>query len=283
MAWLKKLFSLLRVNHWSKSIFVLLGVLYADTPGYWLEALLAAFCFCLIASAVYIYNDLQDIEEDRLHPHKQNRPLASMEVSAGFAITVLVVLLLTGLILAFTVSTTLTALLGIYLLINLLYNHWFRNIPIIDVICITLGFILRILAGTVGIGLPITWWLAITATLLSFLIALCKRRLEMQLGLAEVSRAVLARYHPPLLDFLINITAMGTFLAYLSYVLYTHHHSFYFLLTIPFAAFGLWRFLMLITVEKNVDDPVFIFFHDTLSRLNLLFFFMLTVAGLLSE
>lgn len=281
MALFKKLFLLLRIHHWLKSIFVLLGVIYTDLPGYWPKALIAAFVFCLIASAVYIYNDLQDIEEDRLHPLKYRRPLASGEVSIPFALNVFAVLLITGLVMAFAVSTKLAAILGVYLLINLLYNHWLRNVPVFDVICITSGFMLRILAGTIGIGLPITWWLTVTGTLFCFFIALSKRRLEMQLRLMHTSRAVLSKYHPRLLDFLIVSTAIGCFATYLLYIMYLHEDSFYFLLTIPFVAFGLWRFSVLTTKPHNNDDPVSLFLSDNLSRVNILCFFVLTMMALM--
>lgn len=281
MTSIKQFFLLLRMSHWTKAAFVLLGVFYSGSTVYLTKALGAALSFCLIASAVYIYNDIQDIEEDRLHPKKHRRPLTSGEVSLDFALAMLGVLLVGGLLLGWLISSTLAALLAAYLLLNLAYNHILKNLPVFDVLCIASGFMLRVLAGTIGIGLPISWWLAITATLISLFIALCKRRLEKQLDLKYTTREVLQKYSPNLLSILIALTAIASFIAYLLYIIYVHYESFYFLLTLPFAAIGLWRFARLTTRDSDNDDPVSLFFRDSLSRLNLWCFVLLTLFALL--
>jgi len=273
------IFLLLRVSSWTKAIFVLLGVFYLDATGYWSTALVAAFSFCLIASAVYIYNDLQDVAEDKLHPHKRYRPLASGNVSNRFAWIMLVILLLSGLGISIAVSIKLTAILGVYLVINFLYNHGLRTIPIFDVLCIASGFMLRILAGTIGIGLPPPKWLILTTTLLTLFIALNKRRLEMQLT-SHTKRAVLKKYNRRLLDYFIIGTAVGCFVSYVIFVVYTRHESYMFLMTIPFAGFGLWRYMQLTARERGFDDPVSLFLSDAISRINFLCFFVLTVLAL---
>ncbi|HHF7343634.1 TPA: decaprenyl-phosphate phosphoribosyltransferase [Legionella feeleii] len=277
---IKQFFMLLRFSHWSKAAFVLLGVFYSGSLEYLPDALLAAFSFCLIASAVYIYNDIQDREEDRLHPQKCRRPLASGNVSLPFASSILAILLVGGLLLAGLISINLAALLGLYLLINLAYNHALKNLPILDVLCIASGFMLRVLAGTIGIGLPISWWLTLTATLISLFIALCKRRLEKQLDLTYTTREVLKKYSPRLLDYMINGTAFCCFVAYLLYTIYARDESFYFLLTIPFAAIGLWRFAWVTRRSSDNDDPVSLFLSDNLSRFNSLCFLILTLIAL---
>ncbi|KTC67752.1 phosphoribose diphosphate:decaprenyl-phosphate phosphoribosyltransferase [Legionella birminghamensis] len=283
MTSIKQFIYLLRLSHWSKAAFVLLGVVYSGSMNYLPDALLAALAFCLIASAVYIYNDIQDREKDRLHPQKCRRPLASGEVSIDFAVSMLALLLLGGMLLAWSISTVLAVILAAYLLINLAYNHLLKSVPVLDVVCIASGFMLRVLAGTIGIGLPISWWLTITATLVSLLIALCKRRLEKQLGLRYETRLVLKRYTLPTLDRLIAVTACGCFIAYLFYTLIAHEESSYFLLTLPFAAIGLWRFARLSMRDGNNDDPVSLFFKDNLSRFNLLCFLVLTLVALVND
>jgi 4-hydroxybenzoate polyprenyltransferase len=273
-------YRLLRITHWSKGIFVLLGVVYADSTSYWPSALLAAFSFCLVASAVYIYNDIQDLAEDRVHPHKKNRPLASNQVSVRFAVSSLIFLLLGGLGLGFFISIKLALILSIYLLINLIYNHWLRLVPIFDVLCIASGFMLRIFAGTWGIGLPITMWLTLTATLLSLLIALAKRRLEMNLGFKLTKRAVLKKYRPKTLDLMIILTGYACFTSYFLYTIYPRDRLYYFMLTLPFTAFGLWRFTHLTFQPAKNDDPILLLFSDKLSLLNLLCFCGLTLSAL---
>lgn len=282
MTSIKQFFLLLRLHHWTKSAFVLLGVFYSCALDYLPDALLAAFAFCLIASAVYIYNDFQDREEDKLHPKKCRRPLASGEVSLDFAFSLLVLLLGVGLLLAYSISTTLTALLGLYLLVNLAYNHVLKSIAFVDVLCIASGFMLRVLAGTIGIGLPISWWLTVMATLISLFIALCKRRLEKQLGSQYETRTVLKKYSTRSLDRMIYFVAISCFITYLLYLVYARGQSFYFLLTLPFSVFGLWRFARLTTRNRSEnDDPISLFVRDNLSRFNLLCFFSLTLIALM--
>jgi len=274
---IKNLFWLLRIPHWVKSLFVLIGFIYTPTPGYLLPALLAAFAFCLISSAVYIYNDIEDQQEDKLHPLKQHRPIVSGQVSVGEAVLVLFFLLIGGLILGWMVSKKLAFILGLYLAINVAYNHFFKVIPVLDVLSIALGFMLRALAGTVGIGLPTSAWLILAITLLSFFIALNKRKLEIRFNLKTHTRQVLKKYHPHLLSNLILGIGISTFLTYLMYVIFAHGQSFYFMLTLPFTAIALWRFALLAKKEIDNDDPILLFLRDRLSRFNLWCFIILTL------
>ncbi len=277
---LKHLFLLLRVSHWAKAAFVMLGFCYTPTPGYFIPALLASLAFCLIASAVYIYNDIEDRDEDSLHPHKRHRPLASEKVSVSEAIFMLFLLLLTGLTLGWLISKNLAIILCIYLVINVAYNHVFKLIPIVDVLCIAAGFMLRVLAGTLGIGLSISTWLIVAATLLSLFIALNKRRMEMQLGLKHATRKVLKKYNPLALHWLIVVIGFSSFITYVFYIIYAQDESFYFMLTVPFAAIALWRFAWLAMRDIENDDPVIVFLSDRLSRINIWCFVVLTFMAL---
>lgn len=272
--------ALLRLSHWSKAVFVMLGFFYTPERGYLIPALLASLSFCLLASAVYIYNDIQDRSEDSLHPHKKRRPIASDNITVSEAIVILFLLLLSGLVLGWLVSKELAMILTVYLLVNCAYNHVLKLIPIWDVACIATGFMLRVLAGTIGIGLPISIWLTVAATLLSLFIALNKRRLEMHLGLKNSTRKVLKRYHPRVLYGLIMFTGIATFITYLLYIVYVHSESSYFLLTLPFAAIALWRFAWLTTQDIDNDDPVIVFLNDKLSRVNLYCFVALSFMAL---
>lgn len=271
---------LLRVSQWSKSVFVLLGVFYAQARGYLIPALLAALAFSFISSAVYIYNDMEDLPEDKLHPHKSKRPLSAGKVSATEATLLLFTLLVFGLALGWAVSRHLALILCCYLLINLAYNNLLKFIPIVDVLCIAAGFMLRILAGTIGIGLPISPWLAVAATLLSLFIALNKRRLEMHLGLSQGARIVLKKYQPQLLHYVTIAIGFACFATYFFYTVFAHVQSFYFLLTLPFAAIALWRFDFLASQDVDNDDPLYVFVHDRLSRFNFYCFLILTVMAL---
>jgi 4-hydroxybenzoate polyprenyltransferase len=280
MSKLSNYFSLLRISHWSKAVFVLFGFFYTPINGYFIPALLAALAFCLISSAVYIYNDIQDRTEDSLHPHKKSRPLANEKVSLPEAISLLFLLLTVGLVLGWLISKQLAIILIVYLLVNLAYNHVLKLIPILDVICIAIGFMLRVLAGTIGIGLSLSIWLTVAATLLSLFIALNKRRLELQLGLKHSTRKVLKKYNPLLLQRMILGTGISCFMVYLFYIIYARDESFYFVLTLPFAAIALWRFSWLSTQDVENDDPVDVFLSDRLSRVNLWCFAILTFMAL---
>lgn len=280
MEQLKNYVQLLRVTHWSKSIFVLLGVFYAHSQVYIIPALLAALAFCLISSAVYIYNDIEDRSEDKDHPHKSKRPLVSGKISLTNAVCLLFLLLVAGLVLGWVVSRQLAFILCVYLVVNIAYNHLLKFFPIIDVTCIAVGFMLRVLAGTIGIGLPISLWLTVTATLLSLFIALNKRQLEIQLGAQYATRRVLKKYHPQLLHWFILASGVFCFITYLLYIIYAREESFYFALTIPFAAIALWRFAWLSAQNVENDDPVLIFLQDRLSRFNLYCFIIFTLMAL---
>lgn len=276
----KQAFHLLRFSHWSKAAFVLIGVLYSKSFLFFPKALVAALAFSLLASAVYIYNDFMDREQDKLHPEKCNRPLASGEMSIQFALFLLILLLIGGLLLGFLISDKLALILCCYLVVNLAYNHFLKNIPVLDVLCIASGFMLRVLAGTIGIGLYISSWLTVSATLMSLFIALCKRRLEKELRLNYDTRAVLKKYSTTTLDFFILISALITFLSYFLYILYARDESFYFLLTLPFAGIGLWRFARLTVNSPTQDDPINLFLNDRFSRINLFSFLLLTIVAL---
>lgn len=271
---------LLRLPHWTKAFFVMLGFCYTPIPGYFIPAVLASFAFCLISSAVYIYNDIEDKEEDSLHPHKRHRPLASEKVSVAEAIFMLFLLLILGLTLGVLISKMLAFILCIYLAINIAYNHFLKIIPVIDVLCIAVGFMLRVLAGTIGIGLPISIWLTIAATLLSLFIALNKRQMEMRLGIKHTTRKVLKKYNPIILQRLITGTGILSLITYILYIIYAREQSFYFMLTLPFAAIALWRFSWLSTQNLENDDPIIVFLNDQLSRINLWCFIILTFMAL---
>lgn len=272
--------ALMRISQWSKAIFVMLGVFYSVSSGYFFPAVLASIAFCLISSAVYIYNDIQDRSADNLHPIKRVRPLASGRVTLTEAVILLFILLLTGLLLGALISKKLAVILMIYLVINIAYNHLLKLIPVVDVTCIAFGFMLRVLAGTIGIGLPISIWLTITATILSFFIALNKRQLEIHLGSKVPTRFVLKKYHPLMLQRLIQVAGFLNFIVYLFYVIFARQQSFYFLLTVPFVAIALWRFAWLCYQPVKNDDPVNVFLGDRLSRVNLWCFVVLTSMAL---
>lgn len=272
---------LFRPEQWMKSLFVFIGVFYAASWYALPKAILAALCFGLVAGGVYIYNDLLDKERDKNHPTKRLRPIASGQIGVGEALGVMLLVLLLGLLLSLILSKTLCLILAVYLAINITYNHVLKLIPVVDVLCIASGFMLRILAGSIGIGIPISIWLVVSGALISLLIALSKRRLEKQMTGVLETRVVLKQYTLVMLDSAVRMTASATLVSYLMYVLVVHEDNTLFLLTLPFAAIGIFRLIRLISKDSLTDDPVEILWQDTLSRVNLLCFVTVTFLALM--
>ena len=258
----------------------MLGVLYSASLVHFREAIMAALAFCLAASAVYVYNDIHDLEQDSLHPYKCSRPLASGALSIPMAITILLFLLVAGLGLGWYISYQLFFILCFYFVLNVCYNHFFKTIFLLDVLCIASGFMLRVLAGTLGIGIHLSGWLMMAAVLLSLLIVSSKRRLEKQFYSKLETRHVLKIYTVSFLDKFIDLSALASFVAYFLYVVIARQASIYFLVTLPFVAIGIARFVFLIRQESRQDDPMVILCRDYTSIINLLCFFILTTVAL---
>ena len=201
---------LLRVHHYIKNILVFLPLVFGGglfDGGKLLCCVLGFVTFCLISSAVYIINDLKDIEKDKKHPVKKKRPLASGKIGKKQAIVVLVILLsvsiLVQLLMFFlfpgiNVGMALGYVYG-YLLLNILYSFWLKNYPIIDLIILSLGFVFRVLYGGVIVDIPVSNYLFVTVLAISLYAALGKRRNEMEKNGNE-SRKVLMFYNKNFLD-----------------------------------------------------------------------------------
>ena len=219
------LFQLLRPVDWVKNAFVLAPLVFAGKvleAEAWVLAVQAFAGFCLLSSAVYIVNDIADVEEDRRHPTKRLRPIAAGQVSKAQAGWVAGFCLLTGSVVCLSASLAVLALGVCYVVLNLLYTVRLKGWLIVDVLCIALGFVLRALAGAAALGVPASRWLvACTFTLCMFL-GFGKRRCELaQLGGGEraaAHRNTLAGYTAPLLDQFLGISAAA---AIVSYILYT--------------------------------------------------------------
>ena len=261
----------MRPRHWVKNGFVLLGVVFGNA---WLQphmarkALMAAAAFSLISSSAYILNDLFDRNNDVNHPRKKLRPLASGQTSVTAAIVLEVVLMFGGLGLGYLVSSTVLIILVLYLLINLAYSMRLKHVVILDVFIIASGFMLRILAGTVGIGIAPSQWLLICGMMIALFLGFAKRRAELY-ALAEngsTHRKVLSVYQPVLLDKLIVITATG---AVLTYSLYTmspetveYHKTKSLIYTVPFVMYGIFRYLYSLHHQSTGGDPAVELFRD---------------------
>jgi 4-hydroxybenzoate polyprenyltransferase len=253
----------MRPRQWPKNVFLLAGLVFdgqLTNPRALSITLLGFVLFCLVSSLVYIINDLTDIETDRLHPTKQKRPLASGQLSKKTAVITAVILF----ILIFPISFILDIYFGIiissYFLLMLAYSLWLKRIPIIDVMVIAAGFVLRVAAGVVIITTnQFSPWLFVATTFLALFIAIGKRRSEIDTleSVADAHRQVLKGYSLDMLDQMLTIILAATMMTYCLYTFASPitpgNHVM--MLTIPFVIYGLLRYLYLIRMEHIGGAP----------------------------
>lgn len=268
---LKQVLKLLRPSQWIKNGVVLAGLVFS---GHVLErelqliALQALVAFCLLSSAVYALNDIIDIERDRSHPLKKNRPLASGKLPIYMAAILSIVLAASGLVLAWSINISLFYVSAIYLVLNILYTLKLKDVVIIDVMSIAAGFVLRALAGAVAIRVEFSSWLLISTFVLALFLALGKRRHELLLLEAGASshRRILVKYSAYLLDQLISVVTASTVITYLFYTLSSEVqqrlNTKYLFVTVPFVLYGIFRYLFLVHKEDKGGSPTSVLLND---------------------
>jgi len=255
---------LLRPHQWLKNGFVFVGLLFGHA---WqqgetvLAVIMAAAAFCLVSSAIYVINDLSDREADRLHPKKRHRPLAAGEVSVTQAVVIALVSAGLGGILAIAASSEVLWIVLGYAVMNLAYSWRLKQVVILDVFIIAAGFMLRILAGTIGVGIPPSSWLLLTGLMVTLFLGFAKRRSElavMERGV-EASRKVLQNYSLPMLDLMIGVCAAGVVMSYSLYTMSAEtlaiHQTDKLIYTVPFVLYGLFRYLHLTFSSDAGEDP----------------------------
>lgn len=257
------LLRLMRPHQWIKNTFVLTGLLFGHAwhdPALVSKVLFAFAAFCLVSSTIYILNDIVDIEQDRHHPKKSKRPLPSGQVSLGAAIALAVLLGSLGFGLAYKSSPMVLTILVIYALMNVAYSLWLKHVVILDVFIIATGFMLRILAGTLGVGVPPSQWLLLCGLMVTLFLGFSKRRAEI-LALSEDKtshRKVLQHYSPVLLDKMIVVTASGLIMSYSLYTMNPEtiriHGTANLIYTVPFVLYGVFRYIYLLHQQSGGSD-----------------------------
>ncbi len=260
---LKGLIKTMRLRQWTKNGFIFFGLIFDKQlflPGPFLRTLEGFFLFCLISSAVYLLNDIADVEADRNHPEKKFRPIASGKLPVGVATVVAMLLTVIALPLGYLLSPIFALILTAYLIINLLYSRWLKHVPILDVMIISSGFVLRVAAGVALITVErFSPWLYMITILFSLYIGLGKRRAELNLLAQGASshRKVFDGYTLPLLDQYITIVSGMTVVAYSLYTFSApnlpENHAM--MLTIPFVVYGIYRYLQLIQTGHAAGSP----------------------------
>jgi 4-hydroxybenzoate polyprenyltransferase len=258
------LLRLMRPHQWVKNSFVLTGLLFGHawhSPVLVTQAIIAFVSFCLISSTVYIINDIVDIEQDRHHPSKRKRPLPSGKLKTSTAAMFAAFLGATALTLAFFASTTVVLILLLYAAMNLAYSLKLKHVVILDVFIIATGFMLRILAGTLGLGIPPSQWLLLCGLMVTLFLGFSKRRAEI-IALSEDKsshRKVLEDYSPVLLDKMIVVTAAGLIMSYSLYTMNPEtiriHGTANLIYTVPFVIYGVFRYIFLLHNQSSGGDP----------------------------
>jgi 4-hydroxybenzoate polyprenyltransferase len=233
-----------------------------------LRTFLAFGIFCLLSGALYILNDLKDLEEDRLHPLKSKRPLAAGELKKRQAVVSFVLLSFISLILAEVVNQEFLWICLVYFVLQTAYSFALKHVVILDVFIVASGFFLRVIAGAVAIKVQISPWLLICTTLLALFLALSKRRHEIVLLNEEAvnHRPILKEYSPYLLDQMISVVTASTVIAYCLYTISGETIEKFgtnkLILTVPFVLYGIFRYLFLIHQRAGGGTPETLIIKD---------------------
>ncbi len=262
---------LARPLQWLKNGVVLAALIFSGEAFHQAAvetAALAVAIFCLLSSSIYILNDLVDCEKDRWHPLKKGRPIASGQVTPSSAVFICIVLLALGLGAAWSVNRPFFIVCVLYLVLNLSYSFWLKNVVIVDAMSIAVGFVLRAYAGAFAIDVPASKWLLINTLLLALFLAFGKRRHELVYleDEAVAHRTILSKYSPYLLDQLIGIVTASVVVVYMLYTFSSEvsiklgtENLF---LTIPFVIYGIFRYLYLIHKEERGGSPTRVLLGD---------------------
>ena len=260
----------MRPRQWSKNFFIFAGLLFTldkyHPAADYAKTLAAFIIFCILSGAGYIVNDILDREQDRVHPSKCKRPIASGMLGPGAAWSFAALLVLAGTSASFMLDPAFGCVAIFYLALTLAYTTVLKQVVLLDVITVAAGFVLRAVAGTTVIGAIISPWLLICTILIALFISLAKRRDELESLREKASdhRLCLAEYSVPFLDQLINITASSTIMAYALYTFFsqTGEEHPYLMATLPFVIYGIFRYILLVHKGKGAGSPELLIILD---------------------
>jgi 4-hydroxybenzoate polyprenyltransferase len=271
MKQVRGLIQLLRPHQWTKNLFVFAPPLFAKKlfdPHCVLVVSAAFFLFCVASGSVYVFNDIVDAKADRLHPRKKLRPVASGATSVSAAAVLSFLLFTAAVGLSFWLDRSFGAIVVCYLLVNACYSLFAKGLVIVDVLCISFGFFLRILGGSVILDIYLSNWIIICGVLLSLLLAFSKRRHEIVL-LSENGGSpgpALEGYSPHLLDQFIVVVTAATLVSYMIYTMDERTVEFFgtrkLVFTIPFVLYGIFRYLYLVHRKQDGGDPALVMLTD---------------------
>ena len=281
----------LRPKQWTKNLLVFAGVLFSlklTQTDLLLRAGAGFLSFSLLSGAVYLLNDLLDVEADRQHPKKRKRPIASGRLPVAIAWTAIPFVIAASATLAWWLGRGFTLVLVVYLVQNMLYSYKLKHQVILDVMMIAFGFVLRAIAG-VELLLPVapdtvmSPWLLVCTFFGALFLGVSKRRREIANSGTSASeqRAVLRAYTPQLLDVMLTVSASTTLMAYALYTIWpttvAKYHTEALLYTVPFVAYGVFRYLHLVQVSETSEDPSAVLLSDRPIQATVLLFLVTAV------
>lgn len=282
---LRLLLKTMRPKQWTKNVFVWAAIVFdvkLFQPRPFLRTLTVFLLFCLISGSVYIINDLVDLERDRLHPEKRNRPLASGALSPAFAKIAAIVIVVACLPLCLWLEPVVALVLYGYLGLMIAYSFVLKNIVIVDVLTIAMGFVLRVAAGVVVVGAErFSPWMYVCMVLLALFLGLGKRRQEIVLmrDNANNTRHILSEYNLRFVDEMLSLVSASTVMAYALYTFSAPNlpGNHVMMLTIPFVLYGLFRYLYLIHVKDETDPPDVVLLKDRPLQIDVALFGLIIV------
>ena len=260
----------LRPRQWVKNFFVFAGLIFSQslfTPLVW-PALGAFLIFCALSGAIYVFNDLADVDKDRLHPVKRNRPIARGALPAPVAMGLGVGLLVLSLAAAFALSLGFGLTAVAYAALLIAYSVWLKHVVILDVLTVAAGFVLRAVAGAEAIAVEISGWLVICTILVALFLALGKRRHEYRTlkGEAAAHRPILAEYSEGFLDQMVAVVTASTVTAYALYTMSPETVAKFdtrlLPVTLPFVLYGVFRYLYLLYRRELGGNPSDLLLND---------------------
>lgn len=263
---------LIRVHQWVKNLFVFVPLLFSlhlFDKDYFLTTLFAFVIFCLASSLIYVINDIIDIEADKSHPTKNKRPLPAGEISKKSAMIVVAILAVIQVILLPNFNVEFIYFVTGFIVLNIFYSFWFKQIVILDVFSIAAGFSIRVLAGAVVIMVPISSWLILTTMFISLFLGVMKRHSELVLveGNEDApSRKVLSQYSLNFADQMATIAAAAVIICYALYSVSERTVNIFgtenLIYTTPFVVYGIFRFMYLEYISNKGDNTTKIVFTD---------------------
>ena len=261
----------LRVYQWTKNLLVFAALVFAEQLFYpqqiW-RSVIAFFAFCAASSTVYLINDIKDVEHDRIHPTKRMRPLASGALSMSSAIGLAILCAAIALMLGQSLGISFLLILLFYMALVISYSLVLKNILLVDVLVVAIGFVVRAIAGAIALDVVFSDWLVVCTLFLALFLGFSKRRHEIQIldRQAMSHREVLGHYTVPYLDSLILVVAGATLITYTIYTCSPEvvgrlgTDKLY--LSLPFVVYGLFRYLYLVHIHEEVGDPSRILIKD---------------------